>query len=406
MGKETEDKELESTIQSSEEQIKQDKQEEKPDSEESIGEDALGLIDDRDVLEADAAPIEGEPVQEPIDEPQPVLVQKKGGAGAMILGGAIAAALGFGAAVYLEQGAAIFPKSKANEAFRAEATQKLDGLDKTVADLGSQIKMNSDKVGSITSQLSQGPDLDALSKSLDTLNKRADQLEMAINDLNARFSDLTQEAVNSALSKEVVDGYQKELVDLQASLKAQREQVESMVAEAQAKEQEVAAISQNTLTRAALTRVDTALQSGRPYQAALAEYEAVIGTSAPEALAQFAETGLVPLTELNETFVEHARAALNAARQDGSETVGTSRLGSFLKSQLQARSVIPKEGADSDAVLSRAEAALKDSRLGDALAELNTLPAAAKAEMEPWIATASARQDALTTIETLLSATN
>ena len=352
-----------------------------------------------------------ETLAEPVDdvqiaqEPQ-VIVQKKGGTGAMILGGVIAAALGFGAAIYLEQGSAIFPQSKANEAFRAEAGEKLASLEGSVSNIEAQVKMNSDKVGSLTSELSQGPDLKAMEASLATLTGSVATLDEKLADLDARFSNLTQDTVSAALSQDVVDAYQKELADLQASLKSQREQVEAMVATAQAKEAEVAEISQNTLTRAALTRVDTALQSGRPFAAALSEYEAVIGEAAPVELSQFAQDGLTPVSELTETYVEHARAALAAARASEGSWGAGSGIANFLKTQLQARSVTPKDGDDADAVLSRAEAALKDGRLSDTLAELDTLPEASKAEMSPWMEAAKARQDALNTIETLLSATN
>lgn len=338
--------------------------------------------------------------------PAAVIHQKKGGTGAMILGGAVAAALGFGAAIYLDSGSTLLPQGKVAQAFRAETRTQLEALEKTVTDLGSQLNMNTDKVGALTSQISNGPDSVAMAQSLDELSAKVAKMDAGLAALDARLSDLTQEALNAAISKEVVDGYQKELVDLQASLKAQREQVETMVQTAQAKEVEVAQISQNTLTRAALTRVDTALQSGRSYAAALAEYEAVIGGPAPDALAQFAQDGLVSLSELSDSFVDSARAALNAARSSEGDAATGSRLGSFLKSQLQARSVTPKEGDDADAVLSRAEAALKDGRLSDSLAELDMLPDASKEKMASWIATATARQDALNTIETLLSATN
>lgn len=337
-----------------------------------------------------------------------VIVQKKGGTGAMIVGGAVAAALGFAAAIYLDSGSMLLPQGKIAEAFRLETTAKLDGLEQNVTNLGSHVNMNTDKVGALTSQISNGPDAAVIAQSLDDLSAKVAQMDQGLAALDARLSDLTQEALNAAISKDVVDGYQKELVDLQASLKAQREQVETMVQTAQAKEAEVAQISQNTLTRAALTRVDTALQSGRPYAAALAEYETVIGAPAPDALAQFAQDGLVSMSALSDEFVDSARAALNAARasQSPDETAAGSRLGSFFKSQLQARSVTPKEGSDADAVLSRAEAALKDGRLSDSLAELDMLPDASKEKMMSWIATAAARQNALNTIETLLSATN
>ena len=394
----------------------------------AVTEDQIDTIDDAETIAADAEDTLPETVAsdeatddvlsdhdetpaEPVNdvqiaqEPQ-VIVQKKGGTGAMILGGVIATALGFGAAIYLEQGSAIFPQSKANEAFRAEAGEQLASLEGSVSNIEAQVKMNSDKVGSLTSELSQAPDLNAMEASLAALTGSVATLDEKLADLDARFSNLTQDTVSAALSQDVVDAYQKELADLQASLKSQREQVEAMVATAQAKEAEVAEISQNTLTRAALTRVDTALQSGRPFAAALSEYEAVIGEAAPVELSQFAQDGLTPVSELTETYVEHARAALAAARaSEGSGGAG-SGIANFLKTQLQARSVTPKDGDDADAVLSRAEAALKDGRLSDTLAELDTLPEASKAEMSPWMEAAKARQDALNTIETLLSATN
>lgn len=374
------------------------------DVEDSIPETETSVdTDDTVTSEHDDTPAEPNDDVQIAQEPQ-VIVQKKGGTGAMILGGVIAAALGFGAAIYLEQGSAIFPQSKANEAFRAEAGEKLASLEGSVSNIEAQVKMNSDKVGALTSELSQGPDLKAMETSLAALTGSVATLDEKLADLDARFSNLTQDTVSAALSQDVVDAYQKELADLQASLKSQREQVEAMVATAQAKEAEVAEISQNTLTRAALTRVDTALQSGRPFAAALSEYEAVIGEAAPVELSQFAQDGLTPVSELTESYVDHARAALAAARaREGS---GGSGIGNFLKTQLQARSITPKDGDDADAVLSRAEAALKDGRLSDTLAELDTLPEASKAEMSPWMAAAKARQDALNTIETLLSATN
>ena len=367
--------------------------------------EASGEATDDVLSDHDETPVEPADDVQIAQEPQ-VIVQKKGGTGAMILGGVIAAALGFGAAIYLEQGSAIFPQSKANEAFRAEAGEQLASLQGSVSNIEAQVKMNSDKVGSLTSELSQGPDLKAMETSLAALTGSVATLDEKLANLDARFSNLTQDTVSAALSQDVVDAYQKELADLQASLKSQREQVEAMVATAQAKEAEVAEISQNTLTRAALTRVDTALQSGRPFAAALSEYEAVIGEAAPVELSQFAQDGLTPVSELTESYVDHARAALAAARaSEGSGGAG-SGIGNFLKTQLQARSVTPKDGDDADAVLSRAEAALKDGRLSDTLAELDTLPEASKAEMSPWMEAAKARQDALNTIETLLSATN
>ena len=63
----------------------------------------------------------------------------------------------------------------------------------------------------------------------------------------------------------------------------------------------------------------------------------------------------------------------------------------FLKSQVQARAVAPKEGTDADSVLSRAEAALRDGKLAKALEELQALQPPAKEAMAEWQAEAKQR---------------
>jgi hypothetical protein len=58
---------------------------------------------------------------------------------------------------------------------------------------------------------------------------------------------------------------------------------------------------------------------------------------------------------------------------------------------LGARSVAPREGDDPDAVLSRAEAAIKAGDLNATLTELDTLPEEAQAAIADWRAAADAR---------------
>jgi hypothetical protein len=72
---------------------------------------------------------------------------------------------------------------------------------------------------------------------------------------------------------------------------------------------------------------------------------------------------------------------------------------SFLRSQTGARSLAPRAGDDPDAVLSRAEAAVRDGRLREALAELEALPPAAAAELAPWRARAEQRVEALDALD-------
>ena len=80
---------------------------------------------------------------------------------------------------------------------------------------------------------------------------------------------------------------------------------------------------------------------------------------------------------------------------------GPGGIGGFFKQQLGARSVAPRDGDDPDAILSRAEAAMRDGRLADALAEVKALPPEAQEPLSEWLSDAQARHDAQDAVQTL-----
>ena len=73
----------------------------------------------------------------------------------------------------------------------------------------------------------------------------------------------------------------------------------------------------------------------------------------------------------------------------------------FVRNQLGARSLEPQEGNDPDAILSRAEAALREGRLADAVAEVETLPEIARLELTGWTGQAALRLEALAAMRVL-----
>jgi hypothetical protein len=83
-----------------------------------------------------------------------------------------------------------------------------------------------------------------------------------------------------------------------------------------------------------------------------------------------------------------------------------SKLGNFLKTQLGARSVEPKAGGDTDAILSRVEAALRAGRLADGLAELDSLAEGPKSVMSDWRMLADTRLAAMQAAEELAQSLN
>ena len=84
-------------------------------------------------------------------------------------------------------------------------------------------------------------------------------------------------------------------------------------------------------------------------------------------------------------ILDATAAALKAApANDGAMGV----IGNFLRVQTGARSVEPREGSDPDAVLSRADAAVKAGDIPGALSEIGALPQPGQDAMSGWSAQA------------------
>ena len=121
---------------------------------------------------------------------------------------------------------------------------------------------------------------------------------------------------------------------------------------------------------------------------------------APDILKNLAEIGIPTMKNLKASFPKFARLALSADR-NLNETADFKIL-TFLKSQFQARSTIPRPGADTDAILSRSEAFLKSNDLENALFELTQLDDIALKAMEPWRMSVESRIESLLAVEQLV----
>ena len=125
----------------------------------------------------------------------------------------------------------------------------------------------------------------------------------------------------------------------------------------------------------------------------------------PPALEVGADQGGVDLEHLKQQFPSAARQALAASDPAEPANLSAARLGAFIKRQLNARSLSPQTGASTDAILSRAEAALTSGDLSAALAEIEVLTPAPAAQMAAWKALAEqklARQNALLSLRRLI----
>lgn len=112
------------------------------------------------------------------------------------------------------------------------------------------------------------------------------------------------------------------------------------------------------------------------------------------ALQAAAEDGVVTQAALRERFPDAARAALRAAREAGADGAEAG-IGSVLDKMFEVRSVEPRDGVDTDAILSRAEAAVRGGEFRLALEEIAALPEVAKEPLAQWVTDAETRTSAL-----------
>jgi hypothetical protein len=241
-----------------------------------------------------------------------------------------------------------------------------------------------------------------------------------IDTLDARLSALeAAPGRDGGVSPAALAGYQAELANLRAELDAQKGAGAAMVtdieaaakaAETRLAEAEVQAATLRSeaeatalaaTTAAGFARVQAALDSGASFARPLAD---LAGLEVPIILTDAAETGLPTIAALQASFAEVARVGLESSiRVDMGDSL-TERMGSFIRSQTGARSLVPREGSDPDAVLSRAEAALAANDLPATLTELATLPPEGQAAMADWMAQAQRRIDATQAVAALATA--
>lgn len=339
------------------------------------------------------------PDQDPAPQSAQTPPKRRTGLMGVLLGGIILAGAGFGVAKYAfpdtasaDAIAALQAQLDASTAEDAKLRMDLAALaERTVPDA----KLDG-RVAALEAALQPEPDLTAINARLSTLEDRLSAIEAA-----SAGGEGAPAAALAALGRE--------LTSLRAQIDAQKgagpaltADIQAASASAQARLDAAEASAQTAAKQAALSHIRAAFDSGAPLGPAIQGLQA-LGAEIPAALANSVD-GLPSIASLQDGFAEAARAALDASIRADMGEGWSSRLSSFLRSQTGARSLTPREGTDPDAVLSRAEAALRGGQIKAALTELAGLPPAGAELMAPWIADATRRLDAEQAI-TDLSAT-
>ena len=329
---------------------------------------------------ADVAPLV------PAPSPPPA---KKGVFFPLLLGGLIAGAIGFFVATQM------IPKDTA---------------------LIDQVAAQSASISALEDQVAALPriDLSGVEAAQAELSTNIASVQTKLDDglaaLDGRIADLEKLPTGAGtISDRVIAAYEADLEALRAEMQALGgtaiAQLEEARDEAASIEENAAAAARAAAGRAALARIQISLDTGEPLRAALTDLEAAIEGPVPDELLA-AQDGVPTLLSLQEGFSDVASAALSAARNAGVAGEKASGFGAFLKNQLEVRSTTPQEGTTTDAILSRAEAAVDAGRLPDALAEIATLPEEARVEMIEWLGLAETRAGAVSAVDALSTSLN
>ncbi len=324
--------------------------------------------------------------------PAPVVV-KRGGFVPMVLGGVIAAGLGYGVAQYV-------PLSTFG--ISLPASERDTAIDTQFKDLTDQIAALQGAIDNAPAVPDYSADIEA---AQDAVAGVQTELAEGLAVVNAKILEIAKRPLASGDASGAVAAYEAELSAMQDRITAVADEATAKIAAAEAKATELeanaSAVSDAALARAALMRVETAVARGGAFDEPLATFAEMTGSDVPEALQSASISGLATLPELQAAFPDAARDALAASRKENASGDALGRVGAFLKTQVNARSLTPREGADPDAVLSRVEAALRDDRLDIALTEIQGLPASGQEALATWTAAAQARLDAVSALQAI-----
>lgn len=310
--------------------------------------------------------------------PPPPPPARRGSVVPLVLGGVVAAAIGAGAVLaLLPQGWQ--PTDITVVEARLAALETRDSPDATLAPLEERIAALEN------ASPAQLPDLQPLEDRLSVLeaNDGSARLEQRIEQLEGDLTARMEAGIDRALE-------------------GARDRQDQRAQAVEAAEQELADARARLEARTALAELAAATETGQPAPAALPPLAAVIDL--PPALNAFAE-GLPQLSALQTSFAGAARDALAAAPLDEGSGTGD-RVLNFLRSQTGARSLAPRAGDDTDAILSRAEAHVRAANLSAALTELDALPEGPAAAMAGWRAQAETRLNALAALAEVQSHLN
>lgn len=364
---------------------------------ETPADDAVTVTESVDEIIEESRPSEPEA---PATAPSPAPEQaKSGGFFPFLLGGLVAGGIGYGIA-YFQNGSGA------------------DDLSTQIATQGAEIATLTESMTSTQEDIRTRATAESLTELNEAIVANSTQMTELGNRIDTGFSALEervavierQPSADGTLQETALAAFESDMTALRDQIVAQQEELSEVLSstrqEAQAIESNAIASARAATARASLAVIQGSLESGAPFGNALNDLAGSLDEPVPAALEAVAAEGVPTLAAIQDIYPDAARAALATARSEGAAGEESSGLGSFLRNQLDVRSVEPQEGDSADAVLSRTEAALKEGRLNDALAEAAALPEVARGALAEWSTLAEKRAAALDAAVTLASQLN
>lgn len=372
-----------------------------PEQDEIVDAEVIEDASEAEPVEAESAEAEEPPVAEAEQPEEPVqAAPKRPSAMPLVLGGVLAGAIGIAGGFALQGSWLSGGQSDQVAALEARITDLEQGL--TALESGQTDFANGTDITALDQRV-QGQ-IKALSGDLGSqigaLTSAQTGLEERLTAQADRLTELEKRPMEAALSEDVVAAYEQEMSELRAAIAQHRLEIEAMAAEARAAEAEARRTEGRVALASLLADLEQAAMSGQPFGAELAAVADVSAAAVAPSLT-VASGGIAALADLQDSFPAAARAALSAQRQVDAQQGGRSGLWAFVQDQLGARSVAPKDGDSVDAVLSRAEAALRLGDVSEALNHLEALPEAAQPAVADWVDQATQRQTVLDDINAL-----
>ncbi|ODA67933.1 Mitochondrial inner membrane protein [Methyloligella halotolerans] len=305
----------------------------------------------------------------------------------------------------------------------AEVTRNdLSGLEDRVAKLESTIDSMADqaqKGGSVA-------DAAAVSQQIGDAEKR---LENKIDERLAELPEAGSDGAESGAAKKQVadlrqqiDGLKSEVATLsqtqakvnaadavgEADLDAVKTRVaklEDQLPDISSAVKQSASEARSAAMTASLADLRTAVQSGGPYKSELDEFKGIAPASTElTPLPAHAADGIATMPELITAF-EPARDKALATEVEPAEEGFFDTLLSSAGSVVKVRRLDGAgKGNSTEAILTRARAALDEGDLAKAISEVESLKSEPKQAMEDWLAAAQARADAQSTLKRLSAA--